>query len=56
MKNTGVPETPDGFRNLKTSLTVMRCFHADSHHAQCCLVFSWDGNYLSALITFSSLP
>jgi hypothetical protein len=41
---TGTPETPDGFWNIKTSLPATRCFHIDSHHAQCCLEFNWHGN------------
>jgi hypothetical protein len=39
-----VPETPDGFLNLKTSLPAMQRFHTDSHRAQCCLEFSWHVN------------
>jgi len=37
------PQTPNGFWNLKPSLPATRHFHTDSHCAQCCLEFSWDG-------------
>jgi hypothetical protein len=34
-------ETPDGFRNLKTSLPATQRFHTDIHRAQCCLNSPW---------------
>jgi len=38
--NTGAPETPNSFQNLKTSLLAMWHFCTNSHHAQWCLEFS----------------
>jgi hypothetical protein len=51
------PETPHGFRNLKTSLPATRRFHTDSHYAEWLFEFSMDMEmYISVLIHFSTLP